>query len=178
MFRNRSNDLSNYFFSGTDKIAFIEHIKESGLSLFKASKKYNINENRLKDWVKRYNKGLCLHDRSGRPTSIDEDSASDFRLWLMEQRQAQRTPRVKEVKNHIIEAVKKTKRARGQFDNDGDIHRRTIKRFKVSMDCRQGKGQTKTEARIEAEGDIRNAYSMAIMFLSFCSQLHSTMIYI
>ena len=71
----------------------------------------------------------------------------------------------------VLKAIADTKASRGLGSQGVSCSATFINRLKTVQDIDEQEFQYKTSARIEAESDPRNAYSMYVMMTTYCESL-------
>jgi hypothetical protein len=119
---------------------------------------------------------MILHSREGRPCKLDEEGVAEVLATIKSAWRKQQVTMPCDVDRVIMHSVGATKRRKG-VDSFGETVSKTyVRRFKEAHDLVDGKVQLKTDARIEAEADPRNAYSMICLVKAFCEGLDAKLI--
>jgi hypothetical protein len=132
------------------------------------------------DYVKKYVKLVSegvddFHDKGGRPPLLDEQGVAELKANVGTKKN-QKGMNKRTFRLAVTSASTSTNARRGKGPQKKPPSRQTIRRVKKAANLGEGKGQVKTSARIVAEGDPRNAYSMVCMASAFCQQLRPEMI--
>ncbi len=117
-----------------------------------------------------------MQDHPGRPTIIDEQSMDDITRELIIHHKEQDCFKRKRLHEVICREVNNTNRRRGHADNVTKIGKSTFTKLIGKLEATPKSCQAKPVARIVAELDPRNAYSMACMVLAFCDDLDEHLI--
>jgi hypothetical protein len=154
---------------------------DSGLTMEQFSLDHSIARSTLFDYQKAFKlketTGMdTLHDRVGRPAIIDKEGEQNLAKLLADCHKEQRSPNKRSFTELVAAEATNTKRRRGIGGEAKTPSWHTVNRLKIKLQVTQGQGQTKTHARIAAESDPRNAYSMICMVKAFCDQLSPEMI--
>ncbi len=112
-----------------------------------------------------------FHSGRRRPALIDLFRIYDIKVTLSECCRKQKTLSKTEFANLVFKGVVGRKRDRGMGFSDITCSNKTIKRLIDKHSIQEGKRQFKMHARIAAERDARNAYSMHVIVSAFCEDL-------
>lgn len=174
-------DLSGYCFFPEDKKNICEHILSNKIPGRKFASDHKLTHPRIAKWMRQYkifkNTGIdtFCDDFGGRPPKLDSEASMSLCQYLRERRQNQDAPNLHQFKLKVIDEVKASAMRKGIANADGIVDRKTMYNIMKSHECREGKCQFKTKARIVNEADPRNAYTMICMMWAFCASTHACM---
>jgi hypothetical protein len=121
---------------------------------------------RLKECQEREVNAFLSH---GRPPVMDKESLKLLRAELINRRVSLNCPDMNKTRELVDDCVRAVKRQRGE--NDDIVVKmcdRTFFTIRQQLKIVERTANPKTAARIEAEGDPRNAFSMYCMARAFC----------
>ena len=107
---------------------------------------------------------------------MDETAKEELIKELKSRRQAQDTVTSREFAQLVQQKAKETNVKRGGNDLDVEISDDTIRDIRNQLNAATTTGQSKTEARVKAEADPRNAYSEALMLNAYQSNIDPALI--
>lgn len=120
---------------------------------------------------------LTLHARTGRPSKLDAQGKEEVLDYLRTAFKAQQTASMDTLRQVVIRSADNTKRRRG-IDSFGEsVSKSYLHEFQAENDLAHAKVQLKTDARIEAEKDPRNAYAMICLVKAYCEGLDRHLIF-
>lgn len=136
------------------------------------AKAHGINPRTFHDWKRAYflliHQGIrTLHDRGGRPNSIDQESLQELLRFTKQSESEQHSLSKKRFRDKFLAEMVASKKRRGEGGSAKACCRKTVGNYRKQY-CNEVPCQLKTEARIKAEADPRNALSMISMALAFC----------
>lgn len=182
----RTSNLKCKNLTVTDKLfavkMFLEEQLSDKISCRSFVQAHGIPRSTFRDWVHGYetwqNTGmLLLHETKGKPKKLDEVGVGDLKASVIARVRAQNTPSKLEFKDMVKAQIVNTRKRKGIDIGEGTCSDRYIYELKKKFDFSEGVRQFKTHARITAEADPRNAYSMYVMVKAFCSELYPEMIF-
>jgi hypothetical protein len=150
----------------TDGVDFCERHSLNYKSFMKFKRKLELLEETGVD---------SLHDSPGRPPLFDESSKENIQQTILNRNEEQKSFKKSQTADIFLEEVREVKRRRGEVD-DASISKETLRKYVKEFDIEAKVGQFKTKARITAEADPRNAYTMFAMASAFCEDLSPLMI--
>lgn len=172
--------------SKEQKIAFCElyqKMLKNGTTISRRTfcENNNISKATFDGWWKKYEIMLetgidNFGDGPGRDPYLDAEGTANITKWIDDRRANLNAPTTKEVHNKINEEVKASYQRRNKHCGHIEISQSTFKMYKTFMGLTERKAQYKPKARIEAEKDVRNAFSMFCLAKAFCSDLSPEMI--
>lgn len=175
--RLRANtDLSKVERSATNKIAMIKDCYEGTKTVEEWATNHNLPVGTVKHWYTQYckmiNTGInTFHDKGGRPPALDESSKQSIKEKVIQATRAQTSLTKRKFRELCGEEHIETLKRRNIACCNRKLHSKTIKTYFNSIEAATKQGQSKTNARIVAERDPRNAYSMHAMVAAYCEEL-------
>ena len=159
--------------SPADKVVICKDFLGSGLSLRAYGRLHGMGHYNLSRWMRGFRasvaQGQLTFLPTGRPLIMDEQAQKLCRAELIARRVGLNCPDKSQIKDVMVASVRAAKRLRGQNDDVVvDMCDRTFRNLSKKMKIVSRKANGKTDARIEAEGDPRNAFSMYCMSRAFC----------
>lgn len=119
---------------------------------------------------------LILHSKGGRPKQIDESGVGDVLGAIGNLVNAQHAPPTSVLGELLVRAAQQTKRRRGESGASESVSKTFLYEFMEKHDLGKATVQLKTDARIEAEADPRNAFSMICLVKGYCEGLDTNLI--
>lgn len=178
----RNFDYGNVERTPENKKFIVGIYKCSNLSLRAFCETHNLRKSTLNDWVQKWEilqKGGPdnFYEGTGRPPILDYDGYNDVRADVIMLCNGQKAPKPRDVRMLVSRHGVKTKERRNIGAVERSVSRTTILNIKRAIDLGEKHGQFKTHARVVAENDPRNAYSMTVMAHAFSEQLDPQMIF-
>ena len=170
-------------FSPDEKKAVIEMWEKEGTSLRQFAETHKMSRTTLRKWViKKEEYDTSGRDcfgtgNGGRPPLLDETSKSNILQWIDDRVELQNCPNRMEIKQQMNKEIIDTFARRGIVRLDYSVDARTFNVYYEELKLSEYLGQPKTEARITAEADVRNVWSMYCMAEAFCKDMPSCMIF-
>lgn len=158
------------------------HIRNENVSVQTFCKNHNIEyyERKLYKWNKKLiikqSLGYDIFHKQGRRAKVDDIGIENLRAQITDAKSKKKSLTKKEVTALIILEVDATSERAGEAPN-GKISKTSLKRVRALIESTNVKGQHKTAARIDAEEDPRNCFSMIAMCYAFAKGLISAMIF-
>jgi hypothetical protein len=158
-----------------------ERFKATGLSQNQFAEQIGLSQRTLAKYLNALdsysdNDVMVLHSRSGRPCKLDQQGIDDVLGLIKATVRAQHAPDKEAVKQMIIRSANDTKRRRGEESFETQVSKTYFHTFAEEHGLVEAKVQLKTDARIEAEADPRNAYSMICLVKAYCEGLDPNLI--
>lgn len=143
------------------------------VSIRKFAKERGISKSEFSRWLTSYRDWkdtgvLTMHGKRGRPRLLDEEGVEHFKNKIQRLEQEQHSPSRGETHHLMNIAARETRirNARG-VQSIKKISSRSIARYRTMANLIIRKRQFKTRARVRAESDPRNAYTMFCMIKAF-----------
>lgn len=144
-----------------------------------------VDESTLRKWLRLYNLytkegNNRVHNGGGRPRLLDTIAEDFVRTSISNLVRQQHTPTYHEVKLLIVRGAQETQHRRGFTSGSLDVETVSetyVRNFFKALKLEKGTVQLKTNARIIAEADPRNAYSMICLVKGFCDGLSPRLIF-
>ena len=160
----------------------VKMYRDSGQSMADFCDRHCLSKGTLGYWNSKYNllveKGIDMfYDKGGRPPLLDATSELAVTTQLINATKDQRSIRKRDFSKLCSEQAVENRKRRNIGVTHLTISPTTSRRYKARLNVGEKQGQFKTQARIEAERDPRNAYSMIAMATAFSSQLSPHMIF-
>lgn len=114
---------------------------------------------------------------SGRPSKIDSAGSENILTELAKRTRAQHAPNRAEFKAMVVSEMEESAKRRNIAVAAPTVSKRTMWNYKKRLNLGARTAQLKTHARIAAEADPRNSFSMGIMNKAFSENLLSSMIF-
>lgn len=114
---------------------------------------------------------------SGRPRKIDCTGSENILTELAKRTRAQHAPNRAEFKAMVVTEMAESAKRRNIAVAAPTVSRRTMWNYRHSLNLGAKTAQLKTLARIAAEADPRNSFTMGIMNKAFSENLLSSMIF-
>lgn len=148
--------------SGELKDWLAKQICEGTMTTNFISDRLNIKVKCLQKWARKYKNGICNHSGgAGRPLSISSKASETLSREI--RRVGYNVDDI-EYEEHLNEAIRASA---VEYKKDPDGVRKpsasTIARMEKKHDIRTVNAEVTTNARVEAEADIRNALTFAVM---------------
>ena len=170
----RNEDLSDQMGYPDAKRDICEHIRGTGESIRDFCKNHNLNEKTVYGWMQKYDYFIetgkdTFHGFGGRPKLISDEAMINVKKKIIDEQLSQNSQKNKRkfVIEKLGEAVAETQKQRGLEVDGKPPSRSQIKVIFQQENFGKRKVQYKTQARIFAESDPRNAYSFAAMNHAF-----------
>jgi hypothetical protein len=182
----RTLDVSKLTLEVPDKVLIVEQFykesKESGISLREFAETHCIAKSTFSDWKKLYDiyqsQGINLfHGKCGKPAYLHEELLELVKKIISDSCRRQKSLTPAQFRHLLLKASEVAKTQRGLAPTGVTCSRQYISDFKKYYDVGSQEVQFKTHARIEAESDPRNAYSMHVMAAAFCEDLSPNLIF-
>lgn len=138
-------------------------------------RKYNLNRETVRGWLKNYCEGRKIHDSATRPPNVDNQGREEVLDSLVESRNTRKAMTVGKVKDLLIKKVSETDVREGRAPRK--VSRMFFYRFRKANDIKTVQGQTITNARVTACSDLRMFLSMFVMLKSFTGHLNPYLIW-
>jgi hypothetical protein len=187
MIWTRSIDLSERELDIHEKLFVVEMFykdKENDciLSIRSFSLMHGLSKSTFEDWKKHFDEYkltgmLKMSHKRGRPPYLDYCATEEVKRRLNLLVKTQKTPGTEEFAGLLQRGITETKQRKGAFVGCPTISKEFVRVFRKANEVSVCKRQFKTKARIDAESDPRNAFSMIAMVSAFCQQLHNNMIF-
>jgi hypothetical protein len=164
-----------------DKIDLVQQWKDSGLSRDQFCSHHGIKLKTFEDWITKKNKidnrqPTSFHGSRGRPRLIDKKFDDELLQTIEEEGNKENCPGNVEFKKKLVAYAQQTAALQNRYKFCENISQKTINNYKNYYCINDVKGQTKSLARINAEQDPRNIFSMAVMLKSCTEFLHPLLI--
>jgi transposase len=162
----------NFIYHNTHKLTAKEYAIKHGLS-----------KSTFSDWLQIFKKdeGQALYHFTefirGGQSKLDAVALQETKEFVNERQIGSDAVRTAEFRAFISERAKDTANRRGGVLLDGELNKKTVKRTCESLGCSKRKPQTKTNARIRAEADLRNVVTMASMMMAICEGMSAKLIW-
>jgi hypothetical protein len=179
----RYSDLSGSYHSAASKVLLCQEYIRSLMSPELFSIAHEIPLTSMKRMIAKYlsdqESGISTFrdSGSGRPPKIDFMGSENILTALAKRTRAQHAPNRAEFKAMIVTEMTESAKRRNIADIAPTISRRTMWNYKHRLNLGAKTAQLKTHARIAAEADPRNSFSMGIMNKAFSENLMSSMIF-
>jgi hypothetical protein len=183
---SRYQDLSAYMLSIPGKIQICEYYdgleKSSRPSVQEFSCHHKIKRSTFHDALMKYRKLNDtkvneFHRTRGRPALLDSPAKGRLTAALMAKKKAQNSQKNTGFCELIREHIEKAHDINGVAGASFKVHRNTVANIKKSIKADVVACQHKTAARVFAESDMRNNYTMAVMLFAFTRGLVPYMIF-
>jgi hypothetical protein len=123
-------------------------------------------------------KGIdTFYDQRGRPRFLDSQGYSSLLSQLVKKKKEQITVSTYKFRDFITEEIGASASRRGVADAKFRVCRNTIGSIMTELNASAVEAQKKTHARIFAESDPRNNYTIAVMLYTFCMALVANMFF-
>ena len=179
----RFTDLSGAYHSAASKVLLCEEYLRSNLTLHDFALNHNIPPTTMRRIMNQYQldqaTGIStFRDAgSGRPRRLDGTGYEIVEAYLIQKVHENKAPTKLDFKTQVLEQVGETSRRRNIETPDPEIGAKTLWRYKDEMDVAACHAQLTTHARLAAQADPRNSYSMGVMVAAFCPTLLDSMIF-
>lgn len=156
--------------------------KKNKMTGRKFARSKNIDEKTLRRWVNQrqeyVQRGVnTVYDGPGNPPILDKDAEKQILDSVTDLVRTQKTPSTAKVEDMVVHGVRETLRRRGMVKNCDSVSKSYLRSLFHKLRLHKCKVQTKTSARIEAEADPRNMYSMICLVKAFCENLPPRLIF-
>lgn len=178
----RFSDLSGSYHSAASKVLLCEEYFRSELSPDSFARTHSIPPTSMKRMIAKYKddqeSGISTFrdSGSGRPRKLDKVGGQNVLTELAKRTRDQHAPNRAEFQAILIKEVEQSSKRRNIANVCPTIVPKTMWNYKSILKLGLKTAQLKTHARITAEGDPRNSFSMAVMNKAFSEKLHSSMI--
>jgi len=164
------------------KKLWVQHWKESGQSVKSFVALHGGARSTFQRWVEAdlilENTGVdTFHDGGGRPCYLDEENFNLLKQTIEELNLAQKSPDQKQFRELVFKFIKKSMTDRNTGVEIVDISDSFVSEVRNRLGAALIKSQHKPSARIKAESDPRNTYTMSAMAHAFCEFLDGNMIF-
>jgi hypothetical protein len=164
------------------KIAVVEAYKSSGLPKRRFCEVRDVAYSTFNKWETHYNKMMetsidDFHENRGRPRIFTETATENIVDTVKEKEAKQEAPSQRKFREICHDALVTEKRRRNKAPVAEEPSQSTYQRLKRSIKATVRTVQLKTPARIVAEADPRNVYSMITMIKALCEFLDPNMIF-
>lgn len=179
----RYTDLSESYHSAASKVLLCKEYIRSQMSPDLFAIAHSIPLTSMKRMIATYQSdqesGISTFrdSGSGRPPKIDSAGNESIMTELAKRTRAQHAPNRAEFKAMIVTEITESAKRRNIADVAPTVSRRTMWNYKHRLNLGAKTAQLKTHARIAAEADPRNSFSMGIMNKAFSDNLLSSMIF-
>ena len=113
-----------------------------------------------------------IHSKKGRPPVLDEIGERNLVEKLTNSEQQQTSVKEKDFPNLICEEAEETLNRRNISICVDSADPKTVKKYKRKLNLKKVTGQSKSSARITAEKDLRNNFSMAVLLKAYSENLN------
>lgn len=181
-YNTRTSSLKGKKLSTEEKIEVVEHFIKSQKTLRKYADQRELAYTTLNRWFHYYvdlmQTGVSkFHDKPGHPALYNEEAIETIIDNLVKAQEGQRTyteAGFREMCYEVLSAAKaKENRAPAYYEPS----KSTLGRLKRVIKVTKRAVQLKTPARVVAEADPRNAYTMYVMVQALCQDLDPNMIF-
>lgn len=182
----RNIDLSDKTLSEYDKMLICEKLEiylleNQGKGLRRFSDLHEIPKSTLQDWMKKYahfkkTGEVSICGKRGANSLIDDQGILDIREKLLKRELEQDTADEKALLTFLHDALEETADRRGIVGKPRKLTKETINFYKQEIQVKKVAVQHKSNARIVAERDPRNVFTMHCLVKAFCKDLHPSMI--
>ncbi len=161
---------------------FFEEKALSNISIKKYCDRKKIHTSTFKDWMKKVKSlkenGINnFHKGRGRPRIFTPLATKKVADTLSKRVKAQKTPNRIEFRDICVSAIQEDLGRNGKAEVAKLPSASTIKRLQADIKAYRKVVQKKTPARVSAEADPRNTYSMFILMKAFAGNLKPSMIF-
>jgi hypothetical protein len=188
----RFQNLHGLELTGDDKMFVVECFEEESpkLSQREFAANHGIPQATFATWKQKRDvlkkTGVnTFYEKRGRPKLLDHTSGTELQLWVDQRRREQNCVSTTEWNDQFQLEMEKTQKRRIQADHPAmpqlkilkQAHDSTRDTYKKEYDFRTVVAQQKPNARVFAEADPRNAFSMAVMCKAWTEDLDPSMIF-
>lgn len=172
---SREADLKGVDKTAEGKKKIVEQFFYESCSQHDFCERHNVVRYNLNEYIKKHHAlthhGLDLFGtKRGRPSAVDSVSLSLIRETILEAYSEQKTLSKEQVRQLILTEMVATSARRGKANINPDPHPKTVSSILKTIKAHTVKAQEKTNARITAESDPRNAFTMFAMAKAYCEQ--------
>lgn len=176
----RSKIVKPRYYLNETKFKMVKLLSNSNLSLRAFAAQNNLHPTTLYRWktqveILEISEVNLMYEGQGRPRALDGVAEREIITEVTEAYMSQKSFRPRTLNSKIREKAVQTKARRGLVMT-GELHQRTVRDYKKRMKIDTVVCQNKTAARIEAEADPRNVYSMHVMVKAACTNLNPNLI--
>ena len=179
----RFSDLSKAYHSAASKVLVCEECVASGLGAKMFARNHKIPPTSMLRMMRQYqddaSSGISTFrdSGSGRPPKLDATAKEAISELLQKRRGDQNAPNRAEFKAIVLKEVEQTSKRRNIADTRPKLSSQSLRSYKKSMELGERVAQLKTSARIDAEKDPRNSFSIAVMIEAFCKHHSPAMLF-
>lgn len=179
----RNTNLKNYKQDGIDPKDICVHFRSTGECVRAYCRHHNLPRTNLLNWLAKYELFMThgideFYGSKGRPRKIDVKAIENLKHKLITASEQQHTANKRGFAQVCNEGAAETLKRRGIGCGESVVvSQRTMDRTIHEAKVSKGECQHKTKARIDAEADPRNAYSMYCMANAFTSDEHPEMMF-
>jgi hypothetical protein len=188
----RYQDLNGLKLCAADKIWVVETCEKQSAELSQRDfcRRHGLPQSTFATWKQKRDlkekTGVdTFHEERGRPRLVDHTSGIDLQLWVDKRRREQNCVSTAEWSEQFHVEMEKTQKRRVTADHPARPQPKMLKRahsstrddYKQQYDFSTVKAQQKPNARVFAEADPRNAFSMAVMCKAWTEDLDPSMIF-
>lgn len=178
--RNFDLDFNLHPPTPTDKYHYCEYIIRQNIKPIDFAARHNVERSTISKWMKLYHEsnkaGVNLFYNGGRPPYLRPHEEDRLRDWVNDRRDRYGPPGKTAVTAQTLSIIQDRK-ASINHKEVTTIDPKTINVIMEKMGLLEVMPQVKTSARVNAEADPRNAYTMIAMMKAFCEDLNPHMIF-
>jgi hypothetical protein len=182
----RGIDLSKLRLTIEDKIFAVqqyykEHC-EHNISGREFASLHCLKQSTFFEWKKKYDNLVEknvneFHEGRGRPHLLDAEAFDMIHNAVTDACNQQKALSPTQYEELVMKGIAETKCRRGEAPTGNSCSKEFISGVKKLQEVGVNEVQFKTRARIEAEADPRNAYSMHVLVVAFCEDLSPNLIF-
>ena len=175
--RQYTKDLSHFELTADDKSFIAQLIIDGSCTVKDLVERYNLTGSTLYKYADKLRKGEHFQYIQGTLPRLNGRAREELTQELSKRKAAQSSVGEEEFETLVKESAVQTDLRRGGAGLAVPVSRNYAATVRKTLNVDLLKGQHKTDARIRAEADPRNAVSEAAMLLGFQQNLQPTMIW-
>jgi hypothetical protein len=159
-FGRGKKDLSESQLTLDEKSWLGESINNGSRTALSLSKQFNLKIDTLQSYARKLRNGLTLHESGGRPPKLTSDDKQIYKEIVTHAAPNLSTSEASDILQNMARHNESNRRHVSPELADG-VSPRTVRNVNKELGLQVANAETTTNARIEAESDLRNAISFA-----------------